>query len=115
MDGAPLQFEKQAVPKKLVRIYFKKYKFKLKIANPNEEWNSTDMVTKKDFNSQLIFAGHSGNKGFVLVKSAGTAMTKNCIIYDLEAGFVQNIGLSWSVKTLDELKVAVSEYLGCGN
>ncbi|MEQ9219578.1 MAG: hypothetical protein RLO17_16110 [Cyclobacteriaceae bacterium] len=115
LDSSEINFEKETIPKKLSKLYWKRYGFRIKIANPDEEWNNTDLVSRKENNRQLIFACKNKKSGFVFVKSGGSAISKTCILYDLKSGYIQNIGLNWSASTKEEVMDAISHYLKCDN
>ncbi|MEO1054950.1 MAG: hypothetical protein AAFX87_30230 [Bacteroidota bacterium] len=107
--------EKVHIPKKLLKLYWKKYEYKLVIADPNEDWNKTDLLSKKDKNSQLIFGGSYDQSGFVFLNKGGIGLSKKCIIYNLETDYLEVIGVNPNVSTEKEVKQIIKTYLSCND
>lgn len=119
-DSDKVAFVVDEIPKKALKLYSKKYDDKLNIANHDEEWNSSGIVSYEDKNAQLIYSGSEGDKGFVFLKTGGLGILVTCIIYDLKCKMVENVAVSDPTisalpfdSSLPKLKGEISKYLDC--
>ncbi len=121
-----LFYDVDEIPRKVNRLYWKKFsetgwkkldlprRDKLRIANPSEEWNRTDLGDK---NAQLIYGGKKGDQGFVFLKTKGILIS--CLIYDLQCGIVEVIASDLMTSelpvtsALNKLKMEISEHIDC--
>lgn len=112
-DERMIYRDKVHIPKKLLKLHWKKYEYKLQIANPDEHWNDTDLLSPEDNNRQLIFGGNFDKLGFLFLKSGGLGASKTCIIFDLDSEYIEVVGVDPYLSTLDELRTVIAEHLSC--
>lgn len=75
-------YSSKEIDKQLVRLLKKEEKMELIIANPDEEFNRTDVIITGLPNKRLIMVGKNlGNVNFVLYENGGNALYNVCFIY----------------------------------
>lgn len=132
-DSTKVSYNANEIPRKVAKLYWKKYdkigvrkvdklsRESLKIANPDEEWNSTGIIYEGDKNAQLIYWGEVDKKGFIFLKRGGLGIQISCIIYNLDSNEIESIDVNPLISQMPlrtsivELKKEVSNHLNCNN
>ncbi len=110
-DRFILYSEVSKIEKKFVRFFERTSKKSLRMVNPTDTFNFTDLASSNPPNKRLIFGGKSASHtGFIVYQQGGNAQQYFCIVYKKQKkGYsYQLIRLKGFVDDIQELKSAIS-------
>jgi hypothetical protein len=110
--GFKVSNEVNKMDKRFVRFFERTSRESLKMVNPKDTFNFSDLKTAAPHNKRLIFLGEgTGKINLIVYQQGGNAQQCFCLIYkeNKKRCSYQLIRLNEFVKTIQELKEAVSQ------
>ncbi len=102
----------EEIPKNIQKLFFRKITNQ-KLANPDEEFNSTDLIIDPNVpRRRLVFAGNSASSSFVCYEHGGRGLHCHLVIFSVDRKTAQitfNGTYFYKPKNLNQLKQWVRE------